>query len=334
MLIVLIVHFLFFYFGCYFFDKNLNRAKISAFVFVLISFFIRVIIPLEWNADFSYYSHRNYDFEILKPLNDVMVSLLYNVMFYFTNSKELSVKLFSYLVFVLSTSFYVWLIFTQLPKYKKIFLFALTYFLFTFTLLRNGPGYELVFLYFYYLFNKNKTFFWLLFLAVTFHYSSIIAFFCEIKFKYLKVYLPISLLLFFAFVKILNVDVSIFTIKLMDYFNNKYDFNLNHFLWFIMVLGFYVLIYLENNEKGILKRALFFLVAYLIAILFNPVLAFRVSFYFILFYCSIPVIKPFFTTRISYLNRLSLLFVVFHVIAFIKCHKAVNMDVMLFSLSS
>jgi hypothetical protein len=176
--------------------------------------------------------------------------------------------------------------------WKKNFLFALFYFLFSYVLIRNTPAYILVGILFYYLF-KHKLI-KISFLSFLAHISSLpILFFSLFKNKPVDRFLFIYLILYGIVLKII---LMLPFLDIKERFENYHNISENvnwiaHMWYFCFVLGVNLYLFLKNKNVIYNYTYSFIFVTYLFLQSTSPILGFRFSIYIILYLLLNPEFK-------------------------------------------
>ncbi|MEY4964027.1 MAG: hypothetical protein RLZZ323_1346 [Bacteroidota bacterium] len=173
MIPITIVNFIFYYLASIF--SNFKFKIGFSLLFILSTIVLRLVVNNSQLPDYdSYYSIIG----IIEP--EFSFKILFTEPYYFqlvnyfnkTYSSETSINFFYTINYLISTTFFVWLLFVnKVSPWKKVLLFSLYYYVFAFILLRNTISYIMIAILYYRLnYNKiNKT----SFLAFFSHLSSL-----------------------------------------------------------------------------------------------------------------------------------------------------------------
>ena len=150
---LVILNFIIYYFLCI---NKKNSIKIPfSFIFFLLSFVFFLLVDFSKMPDYQEYYN-----VIGLEVKGQSLNTLFSEPYYFqivnffnlTLSKEASINIFYFINTLLTTSFFLWLSFKiDISPWKKVFLYSMYYYLFSFVLLRNTPSYILLAISFYYL---------------------------------------------------------------------------------------------------------------------------------------------------------------------------------------
>ncbi|PHR73270.1 MAG: hypothetical protein COA67_03665 [Lutibacter sp.] len=303
-------------------NKRLQIYKIL--LFVVVSLILRTTVPFEISADYNLYTSMSYELSINELFKNFGINIIYQGFFYFTESKILSVHLFFWFNFIISTVFYVWLLKTSIKFYKKIAIFSITYFLFTYILLKNGMAYELVFIFFYLYINKNRTYLSILFAPILFHFSSIVVIFSHLtiyintKKRVIGLIIGIVILLLF---KSDYISSSLFLDKINRYSKHAYNFSLYDFLWLIFLISCFITTIRKTKlNKNLLQVNILLFTAYILAYITNPAPAYRMSLYYLLFYFNLPIIILKGKEESNIFKGLNFIWILIFIFSFIETH--------------
>jgi hypothetical protein len=307
----------------YFLLKNINnnRKYFYLLVFILFSIIIKLIIPLSELRDYFTYAKVLSDKGYKKIL---FADILFEPYFLFLSKILLSwfsisqvLKFYYFFLFMLSTSFFIWIAFIEeVSFWKKYFLFNIFFILFSFILLRNGIAYMMLALFFYYL-SKDR-FLLSFFSALFFHITTVpVLFLSLLREKKLNFYIiPLGVLIVFSFIYLFLNESSLFFLKYKDFKKNSSFYNYTaHYTVFFLSLSYFT--FCLFFFKKTLFNYFYFLLIFIYAVLFyfNPVMGFRFSFY-ILLYLMLNT-KLLFSSRLeNILNSYSILFIVFGFLTF------------------
>jgi hypothetical protein len=319
MIFIGILSFIFYFLAS--FNKKLRAKVFFTFLFLITSVFFRLLVTNDQLPDYdSYYSvigkiDPEFTFKILftEPYYFQLVNYLYK-----SFSAELSINVFYSINFLVTTFFFVWLLFIKdIPAWKKVLLFSLYYYVFTFILLRNTISYILIGYLFYWINYKkvNK----ISFFAMFSHLSSLPALFSSL-FKNRRGDFKLIVLMglyIFAFSFILKLEVLNLYEKFSVYQDSQNaTFSIFHRMYFI----FFIII---NFILFLFKRHLFFnytylpiFITYLILQYTNPVMGYRFSIYLVLYLLFYNMGIKTGTNRSRQLNLLSFVFLFFFLLGF------------------
>lgn len=286
MIAIIIINFIFFYFASIY-NKRVLKINFTIF-FIFTSIILRLIIKNEQLPDYdSYYSvigtiEPEFSFKIL--LSEPYYFQLVNL-FNLTLTAEKSINLFYYFNFIITLSFFTWLIFKkEITPWKKVLLFSLYYHVFTFILLRNTIAYILIAYLFYHLgFNKitKKAF-----LSFFSHMTSLPALLSSLfKNKHGDLRLVIIMIIFVTvFSQLVNLELFNLYQKFSTYQDSQeYGISTFHKLYFFafLLINIYLFIYKRNMVFNYTYFPIF--VTYLILQNTNAVMGYRFSIYLILY---------------------------------------------------
>ncbi|SHG26981.1 hypothetical protein SAMN05444396_10717 [Flavobacterium segetis] len=339
-IVALIVTFLSYYFAAL---SNLHSRKFTIYVlgFIVSSAILRWIIDVELNNDYYYY----FDFQIFhKPTSFLSYLLnepyLYSVYAFFTlfidSKKDVFLAMY-WFNFSISTLFFIWLLFrNDIEKWKKIVLFSIHYFLFSYGVLRNAPAYILFAMYFYYTF-RNQKFNWVL-LTPIMHISSLlvlVTYFHKWR-HYFKMLILIPLFLVVTFV-ILRPSLEKITAfssilsKIDIYSQGIPTVGFLHILFFMFIffligLGFYF--YRSKMLHPILITTMLF---YGVTFFINPVVAHRFSPYILFALLLFPFDKMKNEKIVFIMNRLTILLFPLFVYSLFSAHRTEGFKALFFN---
>lgn len=293
---------------------NLCNKKTSKriFIFIILATLLRILIPLEINSDYpAYATFKRYS---LLSFQEIAIGPIMNLTFNFLNifirNNVITLGIIYWLNFFICNYLFIKIIDFNIPTYKKIFLFANFYILFTYTLVfRNGIAYLLVFYFFYYQ-NSEKVYkSKLLLTSVLFHISAILVVILN-YFSNLGVKKLISLL--FSIVLLIIIMAFGFSFfepiinKINRYIAQNQSYKGFHIFWLIQCIALFILgIYENKNATSNLLYIMLFL-AYIIAFFLNPVMGYRLSIYFLMYYLSFNVTNLSMFRLESQLNKLAI----------------------------
>jgi hypothetical protein len=144
-----------------FHSKIRNFYSIFAVLFVIMASILRLNIPIETNADFPVYNDflsASYEFTWTSIFSEPFIYLAFKFI-YDVFTTEYTLYVLYILNFICSLSFYIWVgCRKNIKPWLKIILFAITYILFTYTVLRNTPAYLSFGILIYYSLQKKNNF--------------------------------------------------------------------------------------------------------------------------------------------------------------------------------
>lgn len=297
---IIITYFSYLLLLCVFHSKMRRLAFLAAFVFFWISLLLRLNVPIEKNADYGGYisfMYVEYEFKLKSILSEPYFPMLLNFVYKFTNNWNSAMYGVYIINFLLSSIFYIWFAFRSNIKFWiKILFFSFSYILLTYTVLRNAPAYFLFgYLIYYLLENKKFPFGYLGFLTHVSALPALAATFLGFKKPNYKQFIFIFL------------GAALFSIVLsLPYFSHisgkldaytsvdiaeKFGVSIFHKLYLVGILGLSFLIY--KHDKTIIYNNFYcsvFLI-YIILHILNPVMAYRFSYYLIIYFVMIPFYK-------------------------------------------
>jgi len=309
--------------------KNKSISTFTLIIFLGLSLLFRIMIPFEDNADYYPYSVlRTYEFNITKPLHDPILALIYNSFYAISfGSKAFAIKGLYWTNFFISTSFFVFLIRKkELPLYKRVMFFSLYYFLFTYTLLRNGPGYILIALFYFNYLNSNllKRKVKYLWLSILFHYSTLSILVLHYVTSFTKKQLIIAfVILVFALIGVfigLELSLDIISEKYASYSKSLREEQLSHKIWYIFVCSLFVLTFIENKYLANTKFHFLIFLVFLVLYKISHIAGYRFSIYCIMYYLLLQPSKSFFIRNQKLFNFGSFVFVLYFIFTFYDTH--------------
>lgn len=286
MIIIIILIFFFYFFATI--QKKLNYRKILAFLFVISTIILRVFVDNSKLPDYESY------FSVIGNIQpDFSLKILFTEPYYFqlvnylnkTYSAELSINIFYFINFFITTFFFVWLLFVNnIYPWKKILLFSLFYYLFAYVLLRNTLAYLSTAFLFYKI--NSKIYFKPSYLAFLSHLSSIPALvFSIFKNKIGNVRLVISMIFYIFFFGII-IKLEIFQLyEKFSTYKEPSEFGVSNFHK-IYFYGFLLInLFLFFNEKKIIYNYTYLplLITYIILQFSSGVMGYRFSFYLVIY---------------------------------------------------
>ncbi|MEM8520398.1 hypothetical protein RCH19_000375 [Flavobacterium sp. PL12] len=312
----LLLTFLSYYFVCL---ESADRIKKNIFLvsFLINSFILRIVISFNLNKDYFFY----YNFDIFrKPngflsflLNEPYLYSLYALFKTFINSKEDVFSAMYWSNFLITTLFFIWLLYREdVEIWKKVLLFVLHYFIFGYVFLRNGPAYILFALFFYYKYRQEK-FNWIL-LSPFMHISSflmLVTYFHKSK-SYFKFLLLGPLLLFLIYF-VLKPFMSTFPefesilSKITIYSKGIPVVGFIHVLFFLFIFILVIagcLLYKRQMLHPIIVTTIIF---YGSTFFINPIVSYRFSPYVVFALLLYPFDEIINERTILFLNRFSVL---------------------------
>lgn len=329
-LIMVLFTFLSYYFACIFF-ANTQKKILFAGIFILCSIIVRVIINVNLNNDYLLY----YNFDIFKKPTSLLNFILnepylYSVYAFFTlfldSKKDVFLALY-WFNFLVSTLFFIWLLFRKdLEAWKKMLLFVLHYFLFSFVLLRNGPSYILFALYFYYVF-RDKKFNWVL-ITPFMHISSsviLVTYFHTWRyyFKALIVGVIVAFCLFFILKPFLSSIAAFDSIlhKISVYSLGMNEVGILHILFFLCISFLFIMGFVFYKEKIFHPVIITTFIFYAVTFFINPIVAHRFSPYVIFALLLFPFDKISNEKRMVLLNKLAILLFPLFLYSLFNAHR-------------
>lgn len=281
---------------------------------LLSTFFIILCITLKLNVDISTIPDFHMYFNEIGSSQPLLFSTMFKEPYYYFCINYLhkyysplnSIKVFYNVNFLFSICFFIWVSFLKdISIWKKITMYSLYFYLFSFVLLRNTPSYILTGILFYYL-HKNK-FIKISYISFFAHISSLpILFFSLFKNKPVDRFLFIYLILYCFLLKLI-LTYSFFGIseRFENYQNIMHTINwFNHLLYLVLFISLNVFIFFIN-KKVIYNYTYFFMFfTYLFLEFISPVLGFRFSIYMIFYLLLNPELKLTYKLD-NKLNRLS-----------------------------
>jgi hypothetical protein len=339
-LIAVLFTFISYYFACIFF-ANTNKKLFFTGVFIVCSFLGRLIINVNLNNDYLLY----YNFDIFKKPSGVLSYILnepylYSAYAFFTlfidSKKDVFLALY-WFNFIISTFFFVWLLFREdIEAWKKMLLFVIHYFLFGYVLLRNGPAYILFVLYFYYAF-REKRFDWVL-ITPFMHISSslmLVTYFHKSR-NYFKVLL-VGTVVIFCLVFILKpflssiVEFDSILYKISVYLQGMNGVGVLHILFFLFISFLVIMgsIFYKNEmlHPILITTVLFYSVTFFI----NPIVAYRFSPYVIFALLLFPFDKMKNEKIVFIMNRLTILLFPLFVYSLFSAHRTEGFKALFFN---
>lgn len=316
-----------------FHSKIRKAAFIPAVIFFICSLLLRMYVPIEKNADYEGYvnfTFQNYHFELKSIFSEPYFPLILNAMFKYTQDWKQALNAVYSINFLSSSVFYIWFAYRRDVKYWiKILFFAFSYILFTYTVLRNSPAYFLFgFLIFYLLLGRR---FWAGYFGFLTHISSLPALAATFLGFGKPTYKQFFLILLGAITFSGLLSLSYFahiTAKLDTYTDpsiaEKYGVNIFHKIYFVMIIGLTLLIY-KNRKTAIYNNfycAIFLI--YLILYFLNPVMAYRFSYYIIIYLAVYP-----FYGKLKYDKILNIVFSIVLVFLFYNVFYSSHIDLKL-----
>lgn len=274
----------------YLLNQNFNvKIKIVlSFFFVILCFAIKFNIDVSQMPDYDGY------FQVIGTVNpEISIKTLFAEPYYFqivnylyqNNSATDSIKYFYNINFVLTLTFFIWLSFlNDISIWKKIVLYVLYFYLFSYVLLRNAPAYLLIGILYYYL-HKGK-YVRICLLSFFAHLSSLpillFSFFKNKKGD--KKLLVLLLLFFFGFNILLKLPVFGIYEKFTYYREgHAYGQSIFHKVYFIFMLIINMFLVFKNRDLLYNYTYSFIFLTYFFIQLASPVMGFRFSIYIILY---------------------------------------------------
>lgn len=299
--LVIIVCLFIFYSAYCVIKKNEKLSLLFALIFIVLSIVLRLNVRSDTNKDYeNYLSLLSSDFTIF----DAGVFKIFSEPYYYAcfnffrwisdGPDKIQLEKIYQLNFVFSTLFYLWLArVTDIHVWKKIFLFSFTYFLFTYTAIRNSVAYFLVTILFYEL-QREGIFRWA-FLSFLAHISSLpvllISFFKNRRPSFWVIAALIAIAVVgYTFGQMIESFSFIFQ-KLDEYSEYSLEQNSVHKIYFYLLLGVTLFLLLIDSSVVYNNIYLGLFVVYVILFMMNPVLGFRFSFYLILYLIVFPGYK-------------------------------------------
>lgn len=281
--------FVIFYIGVL--QKDRVAQYFFSIIFLIISFIMRLLVDIEINKDFyGYYTF----YRIEEPQNWweyftnepylYLLHLFFSKLFYSKIDVFYAIYYFNYIVVTL---FFLWLMCLRgISAWKKVIFFTLYYFLFSYTLLRNGIPY-IIYTYFIYLAYRNLKTKWV-YITPFMHISSLIpmilVFHKHKKYRYYLVIFGVSLalMLFIGNVILNRPEFALISYKIEAYQEMNNKVSIFHYFYSVAITFFCYITWLFVKNKfwnPIILTAMFL---YYCGFFINPVVGFRFSPYLIM----------------------------------------------------
>lgn len=270
--------------------KNATYKKILILSFIVVSSFVRIAVNVKLNKDYLLY----YNFKIFSEPNGYLGFFIGEPYLYFVHKFFSLISLGKDTVFlamygwnfIISTSFFVWLLTRKdIEMWKKMLIFVFYYFLITFTLLRNGPAYILFAVYFYYTFRNTK-FYWVL-VTPFMHLSSyllLITYLHKNRYFY-KILLMVLTMVIIICICATSIGVKIEGLQSLIYkikaYSNTAEYGVMHLAFFSFVLILVIAGFVFYRQKMMHPILLTTIILYSASFFINPVVAHRLSPYVI-----------------------------------------------------
>ncbi|KAA0126161.1 hypothetical protein FY557_18800 [Chryseobacterium sp. SN22] len=295
-----------------FHSKLRKLAFIPAVLFVICSLLLRLYVPIEKNADYGGYANfmfEEYHFQWKAIFSEPYFPLILNTLFKYTQDWKESLNGMYLINFVFSLIFYIWLAYRKNIKYWiKLIFFVFSYTLLTYTVLRNSPAYFLFGFLAYYLLLGKK--FWAGYLGFLTHASALPALAATFLGFGKPTYKQFLLILLGALVfsSLLSLPYFSHITNRLDTYTDtnvadKYGVSIFHKLYLVMIIGLTLLIYKYKKTAVYNNFYCAIFLIYLILYFLNPVMAFRFSYYIIIYI----VIYPFYG-KLKYDKILNMVF--------------------------
>ncbi len=267
---------------------NIKLKIVLSFLFIVICFAIKFNIDVSKMPDYDGY------FQVIGIVNpEISIKALFAEPYYFqivnylyqSNSAEDSIKFFYNINFFLTLTFFIWLSFlNDISIWKKIVLYVLYFYFFSYVLLRNAPAYLLIGVLYYYLYKGKYIKICLLsFLA---HLSSLpILLFSFFKNKKGDKKLFVLLFLFFLGFNIL-LKLPVFGVyEKFTYYREGHEYgqSIFHKVYFIFMIFINLFLVFKNKDLLYNYTYSFIFLTYFFIQLASPVMGFRFSIYMILY---------------------------------------------------
>lgn len=281
-------------------QKQLYYKIIFAFLFVISTTILRLFVQNNQLPDYdSYYSVIG----SIEP--EISLNILFTEPYYFQLvnylhkyfSTEISINVFYGVNFLVTTFFFIWLLFVKkIHPWKKVLLFSLFYYLLTYILLRNTLAY-LALAYLFYRINFKEVY-KPSYAALLSHLSSLPAlFFGWFKNKNGDLLLVFLMLLYISlFSLIINVEAFQLYEKFSSYQDStEYGFSMFHKVYFYGFLFLNLVLFFFSRNIIFNYSYLPLLVTYVILQASNGVMGYRFSIYlifYLLLFISAKKISP------------------------------------------
>lgn len=316
-----------------FHSKIRKLVFIPTVIFIICCLLLRLYVPIEKNADYGGYIGFMYDeyrFEFKSVFSEPYFPLVLTSLFKATDDWKQAIYGIYFLNFIFSTVFYIWLAYRKDVKYWiKILFFGFSYTLLTYTVLRNSPAYFLFGFLMYYLLIGKK--FWVGYAGFLTHVSALPALAATFLGFGRPTYKQLLLILLGAAVFSTLLSLPYFshiTNKLDTYtdpdVSEKFGVSIFHKLYFVMIIGLSIVVYRYRKMAIYNNFYCAILLIYLILYILNPVMAFRFSYYIIIYL----VVYPFYE-KIKYDNVLNILFSILLVFLFYNGFYSSHLDLKL-----
>jgi hypothetical protein len=319
--IIVILNFIIYFILCI--NKKNNFKIPFSILFFLLSFVFFLLVDFSKMPDYQEY------FDVIGLQGkDGAFNILFSEPYYFqlvnffnlSLSKEASINVFYFINTLITTSFFIWISFKEdISPWKKVFLYSMYYYLFSFVLLRNTPSYILLATSFYYL-NYKKIFL-----------PSLLSFLCHISslplivFSFFKNKKANFLLIFicFGYIFLFNIltKLEVFGIyeKLTIYKDdNQYGQGLFHKIYFYLFIILNLILLLFKKDLILNYTYVFIFLTYIFLQFIGPVMGFRFSIYLIFYLIMTKNYKEVEIKNYSYFNILSFFTIIILVFNYIQ----------------
>lgn len=272
---------------------SFNTLKIGNKYFFILLYLIfavinRLLVAPELNKDYDgYFDLHNFDDpeDIVSFLfSEPYLYLIYKFFDLFTSDKKIIFNLIYWLNFLITNTFFVWLLTRyDISVWKKVTLFAFYYFLFGFVLLRNAPVYMLFACFFYYSY-RGKKFYSILFTPFM-HLSAlslIITVFNKNKYYFKVLFFILLILLPALLIYLLPLLNDLMALqnsmnKIESYSGVMLSVSIFHKIYFVFVSFVLVITLFVYKKKAINPILVTTAIFYYTSFFINPVLGFRFS---------------------------------------------------------
>jgi hypothetical protein len=292
-LVITIISLFSFYYFASFNSQIFSQKFLFIILFLITSFFVRLLVPIEFNKDYyGYLEFHNFDDPedaISFLFSEPYLYLIFKFFNIFTADKKVIIHSIYWVNLILINVFYVWILNRRdLTVWKKVVFFSFYYFLFGFVLLRNAPVYMLFALFFYY--SYRKVFFPQIILTPLMHLSALTL--VPIFFNRNKYYFKIIILVLIILLPIITTYLLPFIENYLTMNNalNKIDaysggvptIGIFHKLYFVFILCVIFMAFIVYKKDALNPILVTSSCIYFISFFFNPVVGFRYSPYIIM----------------------------------------------------
>jgi hypothetical protein len=296
-------------------EKNIKWKFFMLFIFIVLTFCYKLTVNISLMPDYDAYIQI---IGVESSINGFMLIFSEPYFFQIINwltqfySENSSIGFFYEINYIITLYFFCWLAFRKdLSTWKKVLLFALYYYLFSYVLLRNTIAYILTGFLFY--FAHKEKYIKISMFAFLAHLSCLPILFFSIFKNRRSDTLLIGIIFFYVIIFFVIINFNIISPdlneKLYAYQSSQdYGKSIFHKVYFMILLGINYILFTNQKVTFFNYTYTLIFITYLALQYISPVMGFRFSIYLIMYILLNPTFL--FNKRIEFhLNWLSILLI-------------------------